>query len=150
MPDSSTAPHARPLLAAAIAVLGGAVLIAIATAQTPAPLTLVTTAWTPFTNEPGQPRFALDLIEAALERIGIRSRTTIVSAGDFTTSLLQGGFDGSGAAWKDAAREKSLIFSRPYLENRLVLVGRHGADVSARTLADLKGTRVAIVSGYAY
>ena len=47
-----------------VAVLG-ALLIA---AQT-RPLRLFSTAWPPFTNEPGQPRFALDLVEAALQRI---------------------------------------------------------------------------------
>ena len=31
-----------------------------------------------------------------------------------------------------------------------MLVGRYGADVSAKSLADLKGRRVAIVEGYAY
>jgi polar amino acid transport system substrate-binding protein len=43
-----------------------------------------------------------------------------------------------------------LIYSQPYLENRLVLVGRRGADVSAKALADLKGKKVAIVEGYSY
>ena len=57
---------------------------------------------------------------------------------------------GSGAAWKDAEREQALIFSQAYLENRLILVGRHGADVSAASLADLKGKRVAVVGGYSY
>jgi hypothetical protein len=43
-----------------------------------------------------------------------------------------------------------LIFSQPYLENRLVLVGRRGTDVSVRALAGLLGKRVAIVEGYSY
>ena len=43
-------------------------------------LRLVSTAWPPFTNEPGQARFALDLVEAALGRIGLSSSTTIVEA----------------------------------------------------------------------
>ena len=43
-----------------------------------------------------------------------------------------------------------LIFSEPYLENRLILVGRHGDDVSATTLAALQGKRIAIVEGYSY
>ena len=34
-------------------------------AQTP-PLTLVSTAWSPFTNEPGRPRFALDLLRSMI------------------------------------------------------------------------------------
>jgi hypothetical protein len=50
----------------------------------------------------------------------------------------------------DPERERFLLFSQPYLENRLVLVGRRGADVSAKTLAALKGKRVAIVAGYSY
>ena len=41
-----------------------------------------------------------------------------------------------------------LLFSQPYLENRLVLVGRQGADVSATALTALKGKRIAIVEGY--
>jgi len=143
--------------AAAILALCCCALWPIASAQTSsqaapptAPLTLVSTAWPPFTNARGQPRFALDLVEAAFGRIHVTSKTTIVSAAQFTPSLLSGLFHGSAAAWKDPERERALIFSQPYLENRLVLVGRHGADVSAATLAALKGKRVAIVDGYSY
>ena len=135
-----------------IAGMFGLVCAAIslgAIAQTP-PLRLVSTAWPPFTNPPGQARFALDLVEAALKRIDVAPTTTIVSAAQFTPLLLSAQFDGSAAVWKDAEREKSLIFSQPYLENRLVLVGQHGADVSAKALSDLKGKRVAIVEGYSY
>jgi polar amino acid transport system substrate-binding protein len=97
-----------------------------------AQLRLVSTAWPPFTNPPGRPRFALDLVEEALDRIGVSATTTIVSP------------------WKDPEREHALIFSQPYLENRLVLVGRYGGDVSAAALSDLTGKRVAIVEGYSY
>jgi polar amino acid transport system substrate-binding protein len=121
----------------------------VETAQTP-PLRLVSTAWPPFTNEPGQPRFALDLVEAALRRIGLTAKTTIVEPAQFTPALLNGEFDGTAAAWKDAERERVLVFSQPYLENRLILVGRHGSDVSAGALTDLKGKRIAIVEGYSY
>ena len=37
-------------------------------------LRLVSTAWPPFTNAPGQPRFALDLVDEALRRVGIIGR----------------------------------------------------------------------------
>jgi polar amino acid transport system substrate-binding protein len=114
------------------------------------PLELVSTAWSPFTNPPGQPRFALDLVEEALRRVGLSANTTVVGAPDFTTALLSRQYDGSAAAWKDAERERALLFSQPYLENRLVLVGRRGADVSASALPDLAGKRVAIVEGYSY
>jgi ABC-type amino acid transport substrate-binding protein len=118
-------------------------------AQT-SPLRLVSTAWPPFTNAPGQPRFALDLVEAALGRIGLSATTTIVEAPKFTSALLSDEFDGSAAAWKDAERERLLIFSQPYLENRLILVGRRGDDVSAASFTALKDKRIAIVEGYSY
>src|SRR3954471_5178838 len=135
---------------AAVALLTLAPALALILTAQAAPLTLVSTAWPPFTNEPGQPRFALDLVEAALGRVGLTSKTTIVGASEFTPMLVSGRFDGSAAAWKDPDRERALIFSQPYLENRLVLVGRHGADVSAKAPGDLKGRSVAIVEGYSY
>ena len=113
-------------------------------------LQLVSTAWSPFTNAPGQPRFALDLVGAAFERMGISAETVIVDEARLTPSLLSGEFDGSAALWRDTERERVLIYSEPYLENRLILVGRQGSDVSATSLADLAGKRVALVSGYAY
>ena len=120
----------RRLARWALLLLAVATAASIGAAQTK-PLRLVSTAWPPFTNQPGQPRFALDLVETALGRIGVTSTTTIVEAAQFTASLLKGDFDGSAAAWKDAERERVLLFSKPYLENRLILVGRKGADVSA-------------------
>jgi polar amino acid transport system substrate-binding protein len=135
-----------------VAIVAGALILfgASSFSAQMRPLELVSTAWPPFTNAPGQPRFALDLVEEALRRVTLTANTTIVSAPDFTTALLSGKFDGSAAAWKDAERERTLIFSQPYLENRLVLVGRHGADVSAKSLPDLASKRVAIVEGYSY
>jgi polar amino acid transport system substrate-binding protein len=130
-------------------VLMGVVGAAVVGAQTPS-LRLASTEWPPFTNQPGQARYALDLVEAALGRIGQPFATTIVEDGQVTPALLRGDFDGSPAIWKDAERERTLLFSEPYLENRLVLVGRKGADVSATTLSALAGRRIALVEGYAY
>ena len=113
-------------------------------------LQLGSTVWPPFTNVPGQPQFAFDLVEMALKRSGIIAEAVIVDDGRLTPSLLSGEFDGSAALWKDTEREQALIYSEPYLENRLVLVGRQGSDVSATSLGDLAGKRVALVAGYAY
>ena len=131
-------------------MLAAVVLAVVASAQQTAALRLVSTVWPPFTNAPGQPRFALDLVEAGLGRIGVKAETTIVDAAQFTPALLSGPFDGSAAAWRDPERERALLFSRPYLENRLILVGRRGSDVSAASLGALKGKRIAVVEGYSY
>ena len=126
-------------------------IASIALAAQTAPLRLVSTPWPPFTNASGQPRVALDLVEAALGRIGVKATTTIVEPAQFTKALLgDANFDGSGAAWKDAERERTLLFSDAYLENRLFLVARRGGDVSATSPAALKGKRIAVVEGYSY
>ena len=113
-------------------------------------LRLVSTTWPPFTNAPGKPRFALDLVDVALERMGITAQTVIMDETRLTSVLLSGTFDGSAAVWKNEERERTMIYSQPYLENRLILVGRQGSDMSAISLADLAGTRVALVAGHAY
>jgi len=119
------------------------------TAQTKT-LRLASTPWSPFTNAPGKARFALDLVHTALGRIGINAETMIVDEGKLTPALLNGQFDGSAALWREESRQRAMIYSQPYLENRLILVGRAGSDVSARSLADLVGKRLALVEGYAY
>jgi len=113
-------------------------------------LRLGSTPWVPFTAEEGQPRVAAYLVERALERAGYEAHTTIVPDGTLTKALEDGRFDGSAALWPSADREAFLLYSKPYLENRLLLVGRKGSDVSAKSFADLKGKRIAVVEGYAY
>jgi len=138
-----------------IAVVATTLMATAATAQTTTPpekpaLHLGSTPWTPFTNEAGKPRFAIDLVQAALKRMGITVETTVVPEGTLTAALLDGKFDGSPALWRDKDREDKLIYSKPYLENRLVLVARKGFDVSAPALPALAGRRIALVDGYAY
>ncbi len=139
-------------LTSLIAILVTGLCTIPAHAQTPATRTLrlASTPWSPFTNQPGKARFALELVHAALERAGITANTTIVEDGKLTSVLLKGEYDGSAALWKDAERERTLLYSQPYLENRLILVGRKGSDVSATKLSALKGKRIALVETYAY
>ena len=113
-------------------------------------LQLVSTEWSPFTSTPGQPRFALDLVDVALERAGISAETVIVDDARLIPAVLSGAFDGSAALWKNPERERTLLYSQPYLENRLILVGRQGADVSATSVNDLAGKRIAVVAGWSY
>ena len=115
-----------------------------------APLRFVSTPWPPFTNEAGKPRIALNLVETALGRAGLKGDTTIVEPAQFAAALVSDRYDGSAAAWKDAGRERVLVYSQPYLENRLVLVGRRGDDVSATGLGGVSGRRIALVEGYSY
>jgi polar amino acid transport system substrate-binding protein len=116
----------------------------------PSPLKLVSDVWPPFTDVEGKPHEALDLVKAALLRDGIQSKTTILAWTQAEAGLAQGKFDGSAALWRSAEREKYLLFSRPYLENRLVLVTRKGERVSFASPKELTGKRLALASGYGY
>ena len=116
----------------------------------PRPLRLGSDVWPPFTGDEGEPRVAIELVTEALKRAGIKSGVRMVRIGQLTPGLENGRFDGTPAIWRSREREKRLLYSKPYLENRLVLVGRKSADVSAKRLAVLSGKRVAIVKAFAY
>lgn len=119
-------------------------------AAAPPSLRLVSDVWPPFTDVDGKPREALDLVKAALLRGGVQSQSRIMTWSDALAQLEQGKLDGSAAVWKTPEREKYLLFSKPYLENRLVLVARKGEDVSAASVAKLVGKRLALTKDYAY
>ena len=114
-------------------------------------LNLASDVWPPFTDVLGNTRIAIDLVTEALGRTGQDVR--IIVRDDFSALMAQiisGEYDGSAALWLSPEREGFLRFSHPYLENRLILVGRNGSDVSPTDFADLKGKQVAIVGSYAY
>lgn len=115
-------------------------------------LRLASDAWPPFTDTPPRPRFAIELVEKALERSGVAARTSIVQGrfDEVLKVIREKEFDGSAALWRAPNREELLLYSRPYLENRLVLVARKGTNVDAGALAELSGSRIGVVSGYAY
>jgi ABC-type amino acid transport substrate-binding protein len=119
-------------------------------AQQASALRLGSDVWPPFTDQSGKTRLAIDLVQQACERAGIEAETSILAWTDVTAGLRSGDFDGSAAIWLSQERQEFLLFSEPYLENRLVLVGTKGSDVSAASLSDLAGKRVAVVEQYAY
>lgn len=139
--------HFRAGILACVAL---AAVVVTMSAQAPRNLRFVSPVRPPFSDVQGKPRFALDLVEAALDRINVKATTTLVAPGQYGEALMKGPYDGTAIGWRDSEREQALLFSDPYLENRLVLIGRSGSDVRARTFADLKGKKLALVNGYAY
>ncbi|MET0792385.1 MAG: transporter substrate-binding domain-containing protein [Polyangiaceae bacterium] len=113
-------------------------------------LHLVSTQWPPFTDVEGKDRVAFSLVHGALERAGYRSETEVLPSATYADALRNSKYDGSPATWHSKEREQYLLYSKPYLENRLVLVGRAGSDVSAKAFSDLKGKRIGIQEGFAY
>jgi ABC-type amino acid transport substrate-binding protein len=113
-------------------------------------LKLASDIWPPFADAKGEKAFALELVEEALNRGNTGITTAIISFQDVLDGINTGLYDGSATLWKTKDRESYLLYSEPYLENRLVLVSRAGNDVSADALEDLKNKRVSVVSDYAY
>ncbi len=113
-------------------------------------LKLASDIWPPFADEEGKKAFALELVQEALIRGKTSTTTAIISFKDVLDGIISGRYDGSATLWKTRDRESYLLYSEPYLENRLVLVSRAGNDVSADSLEDLKNKRVSVVSDYAY
>ena len=111
---------------------------------------LASDIYPPFTDVDSEKGFALELAKEALKRGGIQIDQTITGFSEVLDGINAGIYDGSASLWKTEDREKYLLYSEPYLENRLILLGRKGSDVSAKTLSELKDKRIAIISGYAY
>jgi polar amino acid transport system substrate-binding protein len=140
----------RRLVFAIVSSIVVATTMLAVSAQSVRTLRFVSPERPPFTDAVGKPRFALDLVEAALKRVNVTATTTIVPPDQYAKALLSGPFDGTALGWRDQERERAFMFSDPYLENRLILVGRSGSNVSATSLAALKGKKIAVVTGYAY
>ncbi len=140
----------RKLLCAGVAAMLIFLCPALVSATEQVELRLASDLWPPFTNTADESRLALDLVHEALNRTGVNATTSIVDFGVVILGLQDGSFDGSGALWRTPEREGILVFSEPYLENRLVLVGKAGSDVTATNLSELIGKKVAVVGTYAY
>lgn len=113
-------------------------------------LKLFADVWPPFTDTDDKPHEATDLVKGALARGAVQAKVTIMNWAEGESALQQGKFDGAPAMWKTPEREQYLLFSKPYLENRLLLVGRKGESVAYSKVAQLAGKRLCLSKGYGY
>ena len=111
---------------------------------------LASDIWPPFTDVEENQSIALDLVQEALIRTGVKTNVEFLNFADVLTGLSEKKYDGCAALWATDQRKETLMYSVPYLQNRLVLVGRKGTDVTARSLSSLPGKRIAVVENFAY
>jgi polar amino acid transport system substrate-binding protein len=121
-----------------------------ARAEAPPTLRLATWNWPPFSGASDKPHVATEIVHEALRRAGFTASSNDVPNADFDNTLRKGNYVGTECAWQSKEREKYLLYSAPYMENRLVLLGRRGADVSAKTLGQLRGKKIGVTANYAY
>ena len=125
-------------------------LTLIAPLATAATLKLVADNWPPFTSEISGQRVAVDLVEKALRLSGIETKATIIQWKDVIDGIKDNKYDAIVGAWKNPDREKFLYFSRPYLENRILLVGRIDNKINFTEISQLENRKIGVVEGYAY
>ena len=113
-------------------------------------LNLHSDKWPPFTDVKGEKSVATDLVQTALKRIEHPGHTTIAEFDDILKQLQSGEVDGSVALWKTEEREQFLVYSKPYLQNQLILVGLKGKKVDFKKSEELAGSRLGLVKSYAY
>ena len=113
-------------------------------------LNLASDVWPPFTNVETEKAFALDLVKEALARMEIKVNYTITDFDDVLAMIDDGTYDGSAALWLNEERDAKYLFSEPYMQNQLILVGKKGSDVSATSFDEFTGKKIGVVADYAY
>ena len=129
------------------------VLIAIAlisSAEAKDPLVLSNDVWPPFILDGSEQGTAERLVCQALSLSGW---PCTVEVKDWEVVLQEariGAIDGIAAAWRNPEREQYLMFSEPYLSNRIIPVISNRSLVTVKSANDLAGLRVALVTDFAY
>jgi polar amino acid transport system substrate-binding protein len=129
------------------------VLIAISlitSLQAKEPLRLRNDAWPPFILTGKTEGTAEQLVCEALRRSGWGCSVEVEDWESVLNQARIGAIDGVAAAWLTPERETYMLFSEPYLTNRIVAVINNDNPVDIESLADLSGLRVALVGDYAY
>jgi polar amino acid transport system substrate-binding protein len=129
------------------------ILIAISLSsvtQANEPLLLSNDAWPPFIIEGNEQGTSEMLVCQALERSGWPCSVQVKDWETVLDEARTGAIDGIAAAWRNQEREQYLLFSEPYLTNRIVPVVNRKDPAEISSTTDLAGLRVALVSNYAY
>ena len=113
-------------------------------------LRLASSHWPPYVGTAEDGRAALDLTSTALARAGYIADQRVVPLEAVLSGINDGTYDGSASLWKSAERERFLLYSDAFLENRMMLVRRADGELREASLEELKGKRVGIVTDYAY
>ncbi len=140
------APRGRCFLLAGVALL---LLCGSVTAREQ--LSVVASPWPPYVA-PGVQHsgLAVHLVTEALQRAGYRSSVTLTTWPKDLEATQQGSYDVIASIWFTEQRARKLAFSKPYIITETHFVKRRDAPHRYRTLADLRGLRIGLVTGYAY
>jgi polar amino acid transport system substrate-binding protein len=114
-------------------------------------LRVVGDSWAPYVdrNLPGN-GLAVEIVEAGLVRAGYQPEFTVVQWTKALAGTKAGLYDVVAAIWYSDERNETLLFSEPFLENRVFLVKRRGSPVVFGNLSELGAYRVGVVRDFYY
>ncbi len=106
--------------------------------------------WPPFIIEGQEQGASEELVCTALKLAGWSCVVNVYDWDKVLEDVQKGSVDGIAAVWKTPEREKYLLFSEPYLTNRIVPIVAKNSQIYLQKVSDLRGWRVAMVPDYAY
>ena len=114
-------------------------------------LQVATSEWIPYVGKelPNQ-GLATDIVTRALKRAGYKPSVTIQAWNRTLEGADIGVYDLIAAAWYSKAREKSFLFSKPFIYNEIKLLKHVDSKFQFNSIADLNGHTIGVLDGYAY
>ncbi|MFQ6371172.1 substrate-binding periplasmic protein [Shewanella sp. YIC-542] len=125
-------------------------LPAVAKKPLPSVASVTNDAWPPFVSADGNSGLALEIIATALASQGVHLQVIIKPWARAIKDVADGKTDLLLAAWHSPDRQQQLLFSNPYLQNRLRFIKRSDDPFEYRDLASLKGKRIGVIRDYSY
>jgi len=111
---------------------------------------LANSAWSPFVIKGEQQGTSEQIACQAMQRAGRACSVQVLEWEKVLEQAREGSIDGIAAAWKTPERETFLLFSEPYLTNRIVPIVNIENPAQVNKTNDLIGLRVAMVRKFAY
>ncbi len=114
-------------------------------------ISIVSSQWSPYVDDSMPERgLSAELVATALKRKGYKSTLSLDSWQRALEGVRLGVYDASCAIWKTADRERDLLYSEPYLENKISFIKKKSLQLNYQQLGDLRGYMIGVVRDYAY
>lgn len=116
-----------------------------------APLRMAMTEFPPYTGTdlPGG-GIATLITRTALARQGLEMSASVRPWARALSETQEGVFDGLIGVWRNAERERTLLFPRPLgITNRIGFMARAGTSITVNDLKQLRRLTIGVVNGYA-
>ncbi len=134
-----------------VLLLLSAITLGSTAASAQQPLRLMANTSPPYADEKLPARgLALELVEHVFASTDITAQITIENWSRALEGARIGVYDGLATAWYAKEREQDLLYSKPYLRSRLIVLQARANPGRYTALSDLSGARLGVRADYAY